>query len=132
VSSERVERLRELAEMWNRGEVGAFMESVGPRFELTTDPSFPDSDTFSGEGLRSWMRGWIETWKQNELELLEIEDRGRAVVARCRWHLLATEKGAEVPISDFTLLLFFEDGEPRRMLAFFDHELAEAALAERS
>jgi hypothetical protein len=124
--------MRDLVVLWNDGEFDAYLDTVGPEFEFTPDPRFPDSDTFRGEALRQWLREWVETWKRNELEVLEMDDRGQAVLARCRWHLQAVEGSAEVPAADFTLLLFFDDDDrPQRLFAFFDHERAEAALSDR-
>ena len=130
MSSPRVEWVRQQAEIWNSGDIDAFMESVPPDFEFTPDPSFPDAGTYRGDEVETWIREWVRTWQDNRLEVLGIEERGRAVLIESRWHLAAPQTGGEIPVSDFNVVLWFDrDGDqPTRMAAFFDRERAlEAA-----
>jgi ketosteroid isomerase-like protein len=132
VASDRVERARHLVELWNAGDLEGWLDEVGPDFEFTPDPSFPDAGTYSGEEFRRWMYGWIATWRENRLELLGIQEVADTILIRGRWHLVTHHTGGQVPLEDFTLVLFFDDGheQARRMVAFFDHEKAvEAAEA---
>jgi hypothetical protein len=49
---------------------------------------------------------------------------------RGRWHLATRQTGGEVPLEDFTLVLFYDeedDERPARMAAFFDPEQAREA-----
>jgi len=129
MTSERVQRALELVETWNSGDVDAYLDGLGPGFEFTPDPSFPDSDTLRGEKLRAWLHEWIDTWEGNKLEVIEIDERGAGVLARCRWHLRASQDSIEVPAEDFTFAVFYDSEDRlRRLLAFFEHERAVAAL----
>ena len=106
---------------------------MGADFEFTPDPSFPDAGTYRGDDLRRWMRDWISTWRENRFELLGVEQVGDALMMRGRWHLATRQSGGEVPLQDFTLVLFYDDDDaqrPGRMSAYFDHRQArEAARA---
>jgi hypothetical protein len=79
VASDHTARLLELVEVWNSGDIERFVEALGPDFEFTPDPSFPDVATYRGEELRRWLREWADTWQGNRLEVLETSDtpRGR-------------------------------------------------------
>ena len=118
-------------ETWNSGDIEAFLAEVPPEFEFTPDPSFPDAGTYSGEEMRRWMRGWVETWRDNRLEVLEIAEHGRTVRMETRWHLAAPQGGSEIPVSDFNVVFWFDrDRRATRMAAFFDRDRAvEAAEA---
>jgi ketosteroid isomerase-like protein len=84
VAGERVEWVRQQVEIWNSGDIDAFMKSVSPDFEFTPDPSFPDAGTYRGEEVETWIREWARTWQDNRLEVLGIEERGRAVLIESR------------------------------------------------
>jgi SnoaL-like domain len=117
--------IEELVETWNSGDIDAFMDALGPELEFRPDPSFPDTGSYSGENLRHWLREWQGTWQGNRFEALGISDHGPAVTVDSRWHLAAKGIGEEIPVSDFTLVIWFdEEDRPLRMAAFFDRELA--------
>jgi ketosteroid isomerase-like protein len=125
VADRRTEVVNELLEKWNSGDVDAFFDAIGPDFQFTPDPSFPDTGPYSGEDLREWFREWQGTWEGNRYEVLGITDHGPAVAVDSRWHLIATGRGQEVPVSDFTVVLWFDaQDRPVRMAAFFDRERA--------
>jgi hypothetical protein len=131
MASERTERLAELAEVWNRGDVDGFLEGFGAGFVFTPDPSFPDGRPMAGEELRGWMHEWAQTWPESQLEVLDLEDHGEAATARARWHLRAPDSELELPVGDFTLVVWFDqEDRPARSAAFFDHEQALAAIAD--
>ncbi|MFL5870361.1 MAG: nuclear transport factor 2 family protein [Solirubrobacterales bacterium] len=131
MASERVERLRGLADRWNRGDVDRFLDGFAPGFEFRPDPSFPDARPMSGEELRSWMHQWADTWAGSELEVLELSEHGDAATARARWHLRAADSEIELPVGDFTFVVWFDEADrPARGAAFFDHEQALSTIAE--
>lgn len=129
MASGRIERAQELVELWNSGNFEKWLDEVGSDFEFTPDPSFPDADTYRGEDFRRWMHDWVATWRENRFELLGIEEVAGSVLITGRWHLITHQTGAEVPLRDFTLVLFFEEGHERarRMSAHFDPEQARDA-----
>jgi hypothetical protein len=125
VTDRRTQVVNELVDLWNSGDVDGFMEAVGPEFKFTPDPSFPDSGPYRGEELRQWLQEWKGTWEGNRYEMLGITDHGPAVTLDSRWHLIATGQGQEVPVQDFTLVVWFDDDDrPVGMAGFFDRERA--------
>jgi hypothetical protein len=78
------------------------------------------------------MRDWVATWRENRFELLGIEEVAGSVLITGRWHLITHQAGGEVPLQDFTLVLFFDEGHerPRRMAACFDSEQARDAAQD--
>jgi hypothetical protein len=130
VASERVEFAERLVEIWNAGRYDQWLDELGPEFEFTPDPSFPDAGTYRGEDLRRWMGEWIATWKENRFELLGVEEAGEALLLTGRWHLATREGAGEMPLADFTLVLRYPDrgaARPGRMAAFFELERAREA-----
>ncbi len=95
-ASKRAQWVEEMIERWNRGDLDGFFEALGPKFEFTPDPSFPDSGTYRGDEFRKWMREWARTWAENSLEVLGTSERGDSILAESRWHLRA-KTGAPVP-----------------------------------
>jgi len=125
VTDRRTELVQKLVEMWNSGDVDAFCEAVGPDFQFTPDPSFPETGPYSGEELRKWLREWQGTWEGNRYEVLGIDDHGQAMTIDSRWHLVAKGTGDQVPASDFTIVFWLDaDDRPRGMAAFFDRDRA--------
>jgi ketosteroid isomerase-like protein len=126
----RIEWAERMVTLWNEGDLETWLDEVGPDFEFSPDPSFPDWGVYSGEEFRDWMRNWIRTWKDNRFEMLGFDDRGDVGLISSRWHLAAPESGGEVPVADFTLVIWWEGPEelkPHRMAAFFDPERADEA-----
>src|SRR5262249_23199879 len=127
VASERLETVQNLVDLWNAGDLEGYLDAIGPDVEFTPDPSFPHAGTHSGEDLRRWFREWFDTWEGNRLEVLGMENHRNASTIECRWHLSARETQDELPIDDFTLVVWFEEGDagrPVRIAAFFDREKA--------
>jgi hypothetical protein len=106
VASRRTATVEELVELWNSGDMDRFLESLAPDFEFTPDPSFPDAGVYRGDEVKGWMRDWAETWQDNELEILGSVEHRRAVILDCRWHLAAPQSGDEIPVSDFSMVLW--------------------------
>jgi ketosteroid isomerase-like protein len=104
-ASKRVGWILAMFERWNSGDVDGFLDALGPDFEFTPDPSFPDTDTCAGDKLRNWMREWVRTWAESRLEVLETRERGTAIVVESRWHLRA-KAGAQVPLNDFNVVVW--------------------------
>ena len=133
MATDRIELAEGLVVLCNSGDYERWLDEMGADFEFTPDPSFPDAGTYRGEDLRRWMRDWISTWLENRFELLGVELLGDALMMRGRWHLATRQSGGEVPLQDFTLVLFYDDDDaqrPGRMSAYFDHRQArEAARA---
>jgi ketosteroid isomerase-like protein len=132
VASRRVQWAQRWSESWNSGDVEDWLDEVGPDFEFTPDPSFPDVRTYSGEEFRGWIREWARTWGRSRFEALGFDERGDVVLVASRWHLAAPESREGVPVQDYTTVLWWDDpgrDAPTRMAAFFDRGAAERAAA---
>jgi ketosteroid isomerase-like protein len=132
VARGRIEWAERMVELWNAGDLDAFLDEIGPEFQFTPDPTFPDTGVYEGDALRKWMREWARIWENNRFEILDFSEHGDAALIRSRWHLGAPRSGEEVPVQDFTVVLWWEGPEaarPSRMAAFFDHEQALRAAA---
>jgi ketosteroid isomerase-like protein len=127
VARRRIEWAERMVELWNSGDLEAWLDEIGPDFEFTPDPTFPDTGIYKGEALRGWMRDWARTWENNRFEMLDFTEHGDVSLIGSRWHLAAPHSGEEVPVQDFTLVIWWQgpDAEsPHRMAAFFDREQA--------
>jgi ketosteroid isomerase-like protein len=127
VADARIESLRRLVGMWNSGDIDGLLDELGPEFEFTTDPSFPDAGTYRGDEVGPWIREWAQSWQDAKLEFLGFTEYGQTVVADSRWHLAAPQSGEAVPVNDFSLVFRFDrsaDDRPTAMAAFFDRERA--------
>jgi len=130
VANGRIEWAEHLIELWNSADFDRWFDEMGPEFVFTPDPRFPDAGTYQGEEFRRWMRDWISTWRENRFEWLDAEEVAGAVLLRGRWHLATRQTGGEVPLEDFTLVLFYDRDDavrPARMAAFFDPQQARRA-----
>lgn len=131
MASERVDWVHRQLDAWNSGNLEGVLDALPPEFEFTPDPSFPDAGTYRGDEVRQWMREWARVWQDNKLEILGIAEHGETLVLESRWHLEAPQSGEAIPVSDFSIVLWFDrdqDERPTRMAAFFDRRLAlEAA-----
>jgi len=43
VATGRVEWAERMVELWNSGDLEAWLDEIGPGFEFTPDPTFPDT-----------------------------------------------------------------------------------------
>jgi hypothetical protein len=135
MASERQETLRRLVEIWNSGDFDRFFDLIGPDAEFSPDPSFPDAGTYRGEELRRWIGEWNETWAGSRLEILDMTDHPHASTMDCRWHLSLPQTHDEIPVDDFTLVVWFapeRPDRPTRSATFFDRERALEEATERT
>jgi hypothetical protein len=125
------EELIRVVELWNTGDVEGWIAQAEPDVAFHPDPSFPESGWMRGEVLHRWLREWAGVWQNNRLEPLHPPARhGNAYLFRARWHLAAPESGSEIPLAEFTMVMWLNDaGRLVRFTARFDHEQA-LALAE--
>ena len=63
MAQRHIEWAERMVELWNSGDLEAWLDEIGSDFEFTPDPSFPDVGTYKGEELRDWMREWARTWQ---------------------------------------------------------------------
>jgi ketosteroid isomerase-like protein len=131
VASARVEWFRRIVEIWNSGDVEAFLDELGPDFTFRPDPSFPDAGTYRGEDWRRWLGEWARTWGESRLEVLGTPTEiGSALIVEARWHLTAASTGKAIPLRDFHFVVWFDGERAVRAAAFFDRDQADEAARE--
>ena len=119
---------RSLVELWNNGRVDDLLDRLGADFIFTPDPRFPEAGPIQGDAMRRWFHEWADIWENSELDVSGLSERGGALVAECSWHLTVAKTALEVPMTEFSLVLWFDDGgSPTSLQAFFDHGRALAA-----
>ncbi len=97
MSEENVEALRRIYAEWARGRFRAGAELFDPWMVLVLRPGFPDAGAYLGpEGIRRYMRGFLEGWDHAVIEGEEFIGAGDNVVVAV--HQRASGKGSGVPV----------------------------------
>jgi ketosteroid isomerase-like protein len=97
MSLENVEALRRVYGEWGRGRFRAGSELYDPWVVLVLRPQFPDAGAYLGpEGIRGYMRRFLEDWEDAVIEAEEFIDAGDSVVVGV--HQRAAGKGSGIPV----------------------------------
>ena len=73
--------VRQVYEEWGRGNYRAGFELYDPEMTLVVHNPIPDAGTYPGlEGLQNYMRRFLDTWNDYEIEATEIEADGKRIV----------------------------------------------------
>ena len=85
MSEENVEVVRRIYAYWGRGRFRAGTELFDPWVVLVLRPEFPDAGAYLGpEGIREYMRRFLEDWKHAVIEGEEFIAAGDNVVVGVR------------------------------------------------
>ena len=127
MSRENVELVREGYEVWNSGDLDAWLELLDPEVE-TVFYAGPDASTYRGhEGVRQWYREGLEAWDGwGRIEPDEIVDLGDRVLVTARWRVRGKGSGLEVE-SRQALLITLRDGLVTRIEFYEDEASARNA-----
>ena len=96
-------------------------------WDLSTYAGWPEDPEYQGvDGVRRFMRDWLETWSEWRLELEQVVESGDHVVALCRQRGIAKASGvpAEAPVGQ---VWTFRGTRPTRMRMYATHEEALTA-----
>jgi ketosteroid isomerase-like protein len=131
MSEENVEFLRRLYDRWGSGDFRT--ESwFDDDFAVVLGPDFPDQGVHEGrEGVKAYMRGFLDPWKQLTIEVEELVDGGDRLLARVLQSGTGGSSGAAVELRYFHLWTF-EEGKPVRMESIMDEADARARLEART
>ena len=127
--SGNTEVVRRLFAYWERGEWQASADLFDPFFEAVFSArAFPDPGTYRGarRTLDAWRR-WLEAWEEFGLELEDVVDAGRRVVALNRLRGRGKASGVAVD-SEVGCIFEFAEGRITRMV-FCDRQEALDAIA---
>jgi uncharacterized protein len=82
MSQENVEALRAVYDEWGNGNFRAGVELYDPEVVFVQGPGFPESGAYHGrEGIRTYMRTFLETWTRLTLQADDFLEAGDTVVA---------------------------------------------------
>ena len=104
MAQRHLEWAERMVELWNSGDLEAWLDEVGSDFEFTPDPSFPDVGSYKGEELRDWMRSGLAPGGTV---------RDAASPPRGRWHL--DDPGFEIPLGHFSSAPSFDHEQALRL-----------------
>jgi ketosteroid isomerase-like protein len=135
MSQDNVEIVRHSFERYAAtGEVLADI-ATAPDFvwDMSKFRGWPEQQTYEGvEGTRAFMRAWLETWDEWELEAEAFHDAGDRVVAITRQRGKAKSSGLPVDMH-FAQVWTLRDGIALRMEMYADpsEALKAAGLSEQ-
>jgi ketosteroid isomerase-like protein len=129
VADDNIELVRHALDLYNAGDVDAFVDLFTDDGEVETDPRFPEGGTFSGrESVRRFIAGLHQGWQGGSaVTLKEMRRAGDSVLADWSWHAKGERSGIDVS-SDWFGLWTLRDGRITRLRFFYDRaEALEAA-----
>jgi ketosteroid isomerase-like protein len=123
------ELVRRALDLYNAGDVDAFVDLFTDDGEVETDPRFPEGGTFSGrEPVRRFIAGLHQGWEGGSaVTTKKLWLAGDSVLAWWEWHAKGERSGIDVS-SDWLGLWTLRDGRIARLRFFYDRtEALEAA-----
>jgi len=82
MSQENVDALRAVYDEWGNGNFRAGVDLYDPEVVFVQGPGFPESGAHHGrEGIREYMRTFLETWTRLTIEADDFLEAGDTVVA---------------------------------------------------
>jgi hypothetical protein len=122
---ELIDRVRQLIDLFNRGDFDAAATIAHPDFVLARPSGLPT--TTGRDALRAWMEP--DAFESQKSELLEAEVAGRRVLARVRSVARGAGSGIDMEVFVWIVWTFDEDGLATRGEYFLDHDEAAAREA---
>jgi ketosteroid isomerase-like protein len=129
VADDNIELIRHALDLYNTGDVDAFVDLFTDDCELETDPRFPEGGTFSGrESARRFIAGLHQGWEGGSaVTVKKMWPAGDSVLAYWSWHATGQRSGIDVS-SDWFALWTLRGGRIARVRFFSDRAAAlEAA-----
>ena len=131
MSHQNVEAVRRTYERWARGDFAASLDLLDAQAVLVIGSDFPDAGTYEGlEGIREYMRGFLEPWTRVTIAAEELTDAGDAVLAAVRQSGTGESSGVETELRYFQVWSF-RDGKVVRLEGFRDRARALEAAGLR-
>lgn len=127
MAQENLEAVRRVYGRWARGDFTASMDLLDAQAVLVIGPDFPDAGTYEGhEGIREYMRGFLEPWTRVTIEAEELTDARDAVLAAVHQSGVGESSGVETEFRYFQVWTF-RDGKVVRLEGFRDRAQARVA-----
>ena len=121
--------MRRGTDAYNRGDLGAFLESFDEEVVLRAAEGWPETAYHGKRAVQSFYEGVTET-VGGEGVIEELIDAGEIVVARARAHLTGERSGLEGDMQ-FSQVLTFRKGKVVLVEFFWDHQEALEAAGLR-
>jgi len=131
MASSRAEIVRRTADQWNRRAWSELAADVNPDVTVVPPDGWPEGDTVRGwPGWKRQIERLKDSWEEEHVEVVEITEFGRRVLAHFRWTTRGKDSG--IPFETSMWCLFsFRDGKVAHMRYFLEESLAlEAARGQ--
>jgi ketosteroid isomerase-like protein len=128
MSRENVEAVRRTHEVWNSGDLDAWIDCLHPEITWVTAREDPDTASHEGrEAVRRFVESWLESFGAIRLECEEYLDAGDKVIAWVK--LIGAGRASTAPVElEQAQVMTIRDGRPFRVEEYFDRaEALEAA-----
>ena len=107
MSEENVEIVRGIHDEWSRGNLRAGADLYDPHVVFIPRRDLPDPGRHLGpDGIRQWMRRWLEAWTDFSLTAEELIAVGESVIVRVRQRGTGKTSGAPVELTFFQVWTF--------------------------
>ena len=104
MSQENVEALRALYAEWGRGNFWAGADLFDPDVLFIPLSEFPSAGRYIGtDGMRDFMRGYVEAWRDLTLAAEDLIEAENSVVAAVRQRGVGKESGAPLDLPYFSV-----------------------------
>jgi ketosteroid isomerase-like protein len=132
VSKENVEIVRQgFEEFAATGEFAAELSADDFVWDMSHFHGWPEQQVYEGrEGVEAFLREWVDSWDDWDMELEALHDAGERVVALT--HQRGTAKASGMPVEmAFAQVWTVRDGKRARMDMYSDRSEAFAAAGLR-
>ena len=132
MSQENVEIVQRIFDRWATGDFGAGLTSLDPEVAFVVRHPFPEAvETVGTEGIREYMRGFLDNWLSYAVEARELRAAGDIVVADAVQRGEGKASGIEME-QEFFMLFTFRGGKIVRIESILERDQAfqAAGLSE--
>src|SRR2546428_13436601 len=121
MADDNIELVRHALDLYNTGDVDAFVDLFTDDGEVETDRRFPEGGTVSGrEPVRRFISGLHQGWQGGSaVTVKEVRQAGDRVLATWVWHATGELSGIDVSSGWFGLWTL-RDGRVARLRFFSD------------
>ena len=126
MSEENVEVVRKAYELWNRGDLDAFMGLIDEEVVIRAAEGWPEPVFYGKDSARTFFEGLVESIGHNSV-IEEVTGAGQVVVIRFRTSVTGGQSGIETEIRS-SQVITLRKGRAVLLEYFWDHQEAlEAA-----
>jgi ketosteroid isomerase-like protein len=128
MSQENVDVVRRIFDRWATGDFGAGLAELDPYVVFVVRPPFPEAvETVGPDGIRKYMRGFLDNWERYAVEARALRAAGDTVVADAVQRGVGKASRIEME-QEFFMLFTFRGGAIERIESVLnEREALEAA-----